>query len=117
MYYPPAIREDATPSSKVRDALEEVEATGPGAALAITSSKEPAKESNPSGAVETNEGQNPVAPQEIVGSTGDVPVSHAEGPVLLVEPLQLVPLGDGSKDLETSSTQSSEVGAEARSKE
>ena len=117
VYYPPAIREDATPSSKVRDALEEVEATGPGAALAITSSKEPAKESDPSGVVETNEGQNPVAPQETVGSTGDASVSHAEGPVLLVEPLQLVPLGDGSKDLETSSTQSSEVGAEARSKE
>ena len=117
VYYPPAIREDATPSSKVRDALEEVEATGPGAALAITSSKEPAKESNPFRVVETNEGQNPVAPQETVGSTGDASVSHAEGPVLLVEPLQLVPLGDGSKDLETFSAQSSEVGAEARSKE
>ena len=44
------------PSSKVRDALEEVEAAGPDATLAITSSKEPAKESDPSRAVETNEG-------------------------------------------------------------
>ena len=58
VYYPPAIREDAPPPSsfEVRDALQEVEAAGPGAALAITSSKELAKESDPSRAVETNEG-------------------------------------------------------------
>ena len=83
MYYPPSIREDAPSSSEIRDAPEEVEATSPRAALAITSSKEPAKESEPSGAVETNEGQNPDAPQETIGSTGDAPVFHAEGPVLL----------------------------------
>ena len=87
MYYPPTIREDAAPSSEVKDATEEVEAAGPEAALAITPSKEPAKESDPSGAAETNEGQNPDAPQETVGSIGDAPVFHAEGPVLLVEPL------------------------------
>ena len=62
VYYPPAIREDAPFSSEVRDAPEEVEAAGPDAALAITSSKEPAKESDPSGAAEMNEGQNPDAP-------------------------------------------------------
>ena len=62
VYYPPAIRKDAPSSSEVRDAPEEVEAAGPGAALAITSSKEPAKESEPSGVVQTNEGQNPDAP-------------------------------------------------------
>ena len=45
------------PSSfEVRDALQEVEAAGLDATLAITSSKEPAKESDPSRAVETNEG-------------------------------------------------------------
>ena len=38
VYYPPAIKEDALFSSEVRDAREEVEATGPRAALAITSS-------------------------------------------------------------------------------
>ena len=46
----------------VRDALEKVEAAGPDAALAIISSKEPAKESDPSGVAETDEGQNPDAP-------------------------------------------------------
>ena len=56
VYYPPAIREDAPSNSEVRDAPEEVEAAGPDAALAITSSKEPAKESDPSRAAETNEG-------------------------------------------------------------
>ena len=62
MYYPLTIREVAPSNSEVRDALEEVEAAGPDAVLAITSSKEPAKESDPSGATETNEGQNPDAP-------------------------------------------------------
>ena len=64
VYYPPAIREDAPPppSSEVKDALEEVEVAGPKAALAITSSKDLAEESGPSGTVETNEGQNPDAP-------------------------------------------------------
>ena len=112
-----AIREDAPSNSEVRDAPEEVEAVGPDTALAITSSKEPAKESDPSGAAETNEGQNLYAPQETIGSTGDALVSLAEGPVLLVKPLQSVPLGEGFKDLETSPAQLSEVGAEARSKE
>ena len=117
MYYPPTIREDAPSNSEVKDAPEEVKAAGPRAALTITSSKEPAKESDPSRATETNEGQDPNAAQETVGSTGDAPVSHAEGPVLLIEPLQSVPLGKGSKDLETFPAQLSEVGAEAKSKE
>ena len=117
VYYPPAIREDAPSSSEVRDAPEEVEAAGPKAALVITSSKEPAKESELSGVAKTNEGQNPDAPQETVGSTVDAPVSHAEGLALLIEPLRSVPLGEGSIDLETSPTQLSEAGAETRSKE
>ena len=117
VYYPPAIREDATPSSEVRDALEEVEAASLEAAIGITSPKESAKESDPSGATGTNEGQNLDAPQKTVGSIGDAPVSHAEGPVLIVKPLQSVPLGKGSKDLETFLAQLSEVGAEAKSKE
>ena len=56
MFYPPAIREDATPSSEVRDAPEEVEVASPGVALAITSPEVPAKENGPSGAVGTDEG-------------------------------------------------------------
>ena len=87
VYYPSTIREDAPSNSAVRDALEEVEAAGPRAALATTSSEGPAKESEPSGAIEMNEGQNPDAPQGIVGSTGNAPASQAEGSVLLVEPL------------------------------
>ena len=105
------------PSSEVRDAPEEVEAAGPEVAPAITSSKELAKESDPSGATKTNESQNPDAPQETIGSIGDTLVSLAKGPVPLVEPLQSVPLGKGFKDLETSPAQLSEVGARAKLKE
>ena len=107
MFYPPTIREDATPSSEVRDAPEEVEVANPGAALEITSPKVPAKESGPSGAVGTNEGQNPDTPKETIGSVGDNPVSHIEGPVIVVEPLQSVPLNEGSKDPEISPAQPS----------
>ena len=62
VYYPLAIREDAPSHSEVRDALEEVEATGLGVVLAVASPKKPAKETEPSGEVETSEGQNPNAP-------------------------------------------------------
>ena len=62
----------------------------------------PAKESGPSGAVGTDEGQDPDASKETVGSIGDAPVSHVEGPVIVVEPLQSIPLGEGSKDPEIS---------------
>ena len=96
MYYPPAIKKDATPRSKVRDAPEKV--TSPDTAMEMTSPEVPAKESGPSGAAGTDEGQNPDAPKETVGSISDDPVSHIEGPVIVIEPLQLVPLGEGSKD-------------------
>ena len=56
MYYPPAIRKDASSSSAVRDAPEEVEAARLRAALATTPSKGLAKGSEPSGAVEMSEG-------------------------------------------------------------
>ena len=107
VFYPLAIREDATPSSEVRDAPEEVEVVSFGAALEITSPKVPAKESSPSGAEGTNEGQNPNTPKETVGSVGDDPVSHIEGPVIVVKPLQSVTLGEGSKDPEISPAQPS----------
>ena len=64
------------------------------------------------------ERQLQIAKKQIaIRSTSDTLVSLAEGPVLLVKPLQSIPLGKGFKDLETSPTQLSEVGAEARSKE
>ena len=102
MFYPPAIREDAAPSSEVQDAPKEVEVTSPSAALETTSPKVPAKESGPSRATGTDEGQNPGTPKETVGSVGDDSVSHIERPVIIVEPLQSVPLGEGSKDPEIS---------------
>ena len=117
MYYPPTIREAAPSSFEVRDASEEAETAGPGIVLAITSPDEPAKESEPSSAAETSEGQNPDAPQKTVESIGDAQVSYAKEPVLLVKPLQAIPLGEGSKDLKTSLAQLSKGGAETRPKE
>ena len=53
--------------------------------------------------VETSEGLNPDAPKKTVESTGDTQAPHAEEPALLVEPLQAVPLDEGSKDLNVTS--------------
>ena len=62
MYYPPAIKEDASSSSEAKDAPGQTEVAGPDAALALTSSRKPAEESGPSGVAKTDKGQNPDAP-------------------------------------------------------
>ena len=107
VFYPPAIREDVDPSSEVRDALEEVEVASPDAA----------KESGPSREAGTDEGQNPDTPKETARSVGDDPISHIEGPVTVVEPLQSIHLGKGSKNPEISLAQPSQEGVKDKSKE
>ena len=104
VYYPLAIREATPSNSEVKDAPEEAEASGPGAVLAITVPEELARESEPSGATKTSKGLNPNAPQKTVESIGDAQAPHADEPALLVEPLQAIPFGEGSKDLEVTST-------------
>ena len=84
---PPAIREAAPSNTEVRDAPEEAEVAGLGAVFAITVSKEPARESEASGAAEASEGLNPDAPQKAAESTGGAQAPYAEEPALLVEPL------------------------------
>ena len=69
-----------------------VEVASPSAALAIPSFEVPAKESGPFRAVRMDEGQDPDAPKETVEPIGDASVSHVEGPVIIVEPLQSAPL-------------------------
>ena len=103
VYYPPTILETTPSSSEAKDAPEEAEVAGPEAALAMTAPDEPAKESEFSGAAEKNESLNPEAPQKTVESTADAQAPHAEELALLVEPLQAIPLGEGSKDPETAS--------------
>ena len=60
----------------------------------------PAKGSDPSGTAGVDESQDPDAPKEIAGSVSGGPVSHTERPVIAAEPLQSVPLVEGSKDPE-----------------
>ena len=91
-------------------------ATRSRAVLAITVLEELAKESEPSEAIETSEGQNLYAPQKTVESTGDVQAFHAEEPALLVKSLQVVPFNEGSKDLEIALTQLSKGGAKIKPK-
>ena len=77
----------------------------------------PAKESGPPGEAGTDEGQNPNTPKETAGSVGDDPISHIEGPVIVVKPLHLVPLGEGSKDPAISPAQPSQEGIKDKFKE
>ena len=116
VYYPPAIREAAPSNSEVRDALKEAKAIGPGVVLAITVPKEPAKESESSGAAETSKSLNPNAPQKTPESIGDAQAPHTEELALLVEPLQAVPLGEGSKVLKITFAQLSKEGAKTKPK-
>ena len=117
MFYPLAIREDATPNSEVRDAPKGVEVTSPNATLEIISLQAPVKESGPSRTAGINEGQDPDTPKETAGSVSGDPVSHVEGPVIVVEPLQSVPLAEGSKDPKTSPAQPSLEGVKDKSME
>ena len=64
-----------------------------------------------------DEGQGPDAPKEIAGSVSGDLVSHIEGPVIVVEPLQSVLLAEGSKDPETSPAQPSLEGIKDKSTE
>ena len=87
VFYPLAIREDATSSSEVRDAPEGVEVASPSAASEIISPQVSAKESGSSGTAGADEGQGLDAPKETAGFVSGDPVSHIEGPVIVVEPL------------------------------
>ena len=87
VYYPPAIRETTPTSSKAEVAHKEAETTRPEAALAITAIDELAKESELSGATETNEGLNCEAPQKTAKSTANAQASHVKESALSVQPL------------------------------
>ena len=87
VFYPSAIREDATPNSEVQDALEGVEVASPSAASEIISPQVPAKGSGPFGVAGADESQDLDAPKETAGFVSGDPVSHIKGPVIIVEPL------------------------------
>ena len=115
VFYPPAIREDGTPNSEVQDAPEGVEVASPSAAPKIISPQVPAKRSGPSGTAGADEGQGFDVSKETAGSVSGDPVSCIEGPVIVVEPLQSVPLVEGPKDPETSPAQPSLKGIKDKS--
>ena len=115
MFYAPTIKENATPSSKVRDAPKGIEVANPSAAQETISPQVPAKGSGLSGTTGADESQDPDRPKEATGSVSGGPVSYTEGPVIDAEPLQSVPLAEGSKDPEISPAQPSLEGIEDKS--
>ena len=116
VYYPLAIREIAPSSSKAGGIFKEAEAAETMVAAATTALDEPAKESEPSGVTETGEGLSLEVPPRAVESMAEAQAPHAKEPTFLVEPLQAVPLGEGSKDLEIISARLSEDGDKTKSK-
>ena len=117
MFYPPAIREDATPSSEVRDAPEGIEVASPSAAQEIISPQVPIKRSGPFGTAGADESQDPAGPKEVAGPVSGGPVSHTEWPVIVAEPFQSVPLAKSSKDPEAFPAQPSLEGIKDKSTE
>ena len=79
VFYPPAIREDATSSSEVRDALEGIEVASPSVAMKTISPQVPAEGSDPSGMAGADESRDPDLPKEIAGLVSGDPVPFAEG--------------------------------------
>ena len=75
----------------------------------------PAKGSGPFGTAGADESQDPARSKEAVGFVSGGPVSHTKGPVIAAEPLQSVPLAEGSKDLEASPVQPSLEGIKDKS--
>ena len=116
VYYPPAIRETALVSSEAKSALEEAETARPEVALAITTPNEPAEEGELPGVTETHGSLNLEVPQEVVKSTAGAQAPHAEKPALLVQPLQIVPFSDVSKDLEVTPAQLPKEGVKIKLK-
>ena len=116
VYYPPTIRETASSNSKAGGVPEGAEDAGTVATAVLTAPDEPAKESEPSGATETGEGLSLEAPPRATKSTTKAQAPHAEEPALLVEPLQVVPFGEGSKDLEITFVEPPEGGDKTKSK-
>ena len=86
------------------------------AAAVSTAPNEPTKESEPSGVAEAGEGLSLEAPLRAAESAVKARAPHAEEPTLLVEPLQAVPLGEGFRDLEITSSQLFEGGDKTKSK-
>ena len=116
VYYPPAIRETAPSSSKAEGVPEKAETVGTVVAVATTTPDELAKESKPLGAAKIGKGLSLKAPPRAAESMAEAQAPYAKEPTLLVEPLQAVPLGEGSKDLEITSAQLFENGDKTKSK-
>ena len=116
VYYPPAIKEIAPSNSEAGGVPEEAEATGIVVVVATPAPDEPTKESEPFGAAVTSESLSLEAPPRAAESIAEAYAPHAEEPALLVEPLQAVPLGEGSKDLKITYAQLFEDGAKTKPK-
>nr|XP_023898033.1 uncharacterized protein LOC112009911 [Quercus suber] len=116
IYYPPAIREAAPSSSEAEVVLEEVDTTPNEAALAIATSDDPAKEVELARMTETDKGPNKKAPQDATKSSFGAQAPNVEEAPLQVDPSQVVPPTEGSKDPETLFAQLPKEGIKMRLK-
>ena len=96
VFYPLAIRETASASSEaMRDPQEA------GVAQIIVPPSESTKGREPYDATEAPEGLNPEMPKEGAEPTVSAQISGTKEPAILVQPLQVIPLADVPKSIET----------------
>ena len=110
IFYPPAIRETASASSKAMSIPEEAEAAQSKAVQPIVIPAELTEGGKTHKAIETPGSLNPEMPQEVAPSTVSAQISYAEEPAIFVRPLQAIPLTDVPQGTEADPAQPSQEG-------
>ena len=110
VFYPPAIRETASASSKAMSVPQKAEAAQSEAAQPIVILGESTEGGEPHEATEAPGGLNLEMPQGAARSTVSAQVSGAEEPTLFAQPLQAIPLADVFKGTEANPAQPSQEG-------
>ena len=110
VFYPLAIRETASASSKTMSVPKEAEAAQSKAAQIIVIPGESTEGGEPNEATEILGGLNPKRPQEAAKSMVSAQISGAEEPAIFVQPHQAIPLTDVPLGTEADLAQPSQEG-------
>ena len=101
IFYPPAIRETASASSEAMSDQHEARVTQLEAAQIGVPPDKSLEGEEPYDTIEAPGGMNPEMPKEVAEPTVGAQITVAEEPVILVQPLQAIPLTEVPKSIET----------------
>ena len=110
IFYPPAIRETASASSEAMSDQHEARVTQLEAAQIGVPPDKLLEGEEPYDAIEAPGGMNPEMPKEVAEPTVGAQIPVAEEPAILIQPLQVIPLTEVPKSIETDPAQPSQEG-------